>query len=119
MNKRQLEIKARVEIVARLFKIDPVWAVAIAMVESSLGENQVSRTGCKGIFQMSTIAMRDLLNSMAEIDDDLVDICCGVAFLRLLLKRWKTIEKATEHYCDPKDAYFYVERVKKYMGELA
>jgi len=65
---------------------------------------------------MSTIAMKDLLLSMRNIDDDMVDIVCGIAFLRLLLKRWGTIEKATEHFCDPADRNFYLDRVKHYMN---
>jgi len=115
MTPKQTEIKSTIESIARLFRIDPKWAVAVAMTESSLGLNQVSPTGCKGVFQMSSVAMKDLLVVMQTVDDDLVDIVCGVAFLRLLLKRWKTIEEATLHFCDPKDRGFYLSRVKGYM----
>ncbi|MFH1491140.1 MAG: hypothetical protein ABII06_19710 [Pseudomonadota bacterium] len=118
LNQKQLETKAKIELFARLFNIDPLWAAAVAMTESSLGIAQKSPTGCLGVFQMSTIAMKDLLQSMAEIDDDMVDIVCGVAFLRLLLRRWKTIEEATKHFCDPADRGFYLDRVKFYMKSL-
>ena len=118
INPRQTEIKTKIEFFAGLFGIDPKWAVAVAMTESSLGEKQRSPTGCRGVFQMSTIAMKDLLISMEMIDDDLVDIVCGVAFLRLLLKRWKTIDEATNHYCDPADRDFYLNRVKLFMDQL-
>jgi membrane-bound lytic murein transglycosylase MltF len=119
LTQKQIETKVKIEFFARLFGVDPKWAVAIAMVESSLGLAQKSPTGCSGVFQMSTIAMKDLLLSMRDIDDDMVDIVCGIAFLRLLLKRWKTIEKATEHFCDPNDRSFYLQRVLefRYMDE--
>lgn len=85
------------------------------MVESSLGEKQKSSTGCLGVFQMSRIAMMDLLQSMETLDDDLIDIVCGIAFLKLLLNRWETIEEATNHFCDPGDRSFYFDRVKSFM----
>ena len=115
LSTKQLETKTKIELVARLLEIDPAWATAIAMVESSLGVNQVSKTGCLGVFQMSSIAMKDLLQQMRNNDEDVIDIVCGVLFLRLLLKRHKTIEKATERYCDPNDRHFYFEKVKGYM----
>lgn len=117
MTPKQIESKVKIEFLSRIFDIDPQWAVAIAFVESSLGLNQVSPTGCRGVFQMSNIAMKDLLQSMEAIDDDLVDIICGIAFLRLLLKRWGSIDEATAHYCDPADRGFYVERVRQHMRE--
>lgn len=115
LTKKQIETKTKIEFFAKLFGIDPVWAVSIAMVESALGTAQKSPTRCLGVFQMSSIAMKDLLYSMEQIDDDMVDIVCGIAFLRLLLKRWGSIEEATDKYCDPKDRYFYGAKVKQYM----
>ena len=117
MTRRQMETKVKVETVAKFFGVDPKWAVAIAMTESSLGERQVSSTGCAGVFQMSSVAMKDLLQEMKQANDDLVDIVCGVAFLRLLLKRWGSIEEATAHFCDPKDRGFYLTRVAEYMAQ--
>jgi membrane-bound lytic murein transglycosylase MltF len=117
LSKKQQEIKSSIETFAVLLDVDPSWATAIAMTESSLGEHQQSPTGCLGVFQMSSIAMKDLLQNMSG-DDDLIDIVCGVAFLRLLMKRWKTIENATLHFCDPADRHFYLDRVKKFMREL-
>ena len=118
LSPKQTETKTKIEFFSKLFGIDPKWAVSIAMIESSLGHSQISPTGCKGVFQMSTIAMKDLLQAMKNADDDLIDIVCGIAFLRLLLKRWGSIEKATDHYCDPKDRSFYLSRVQYYMEQL-
>jgi len=112
---KQVEIKVMIEVIAKLFGIDPAWATAVAMVESSLGLFQKSPTRCLGAFQMSSIAMKDLLLAMEVIDDDLIDIVCGVAFLRLLLRRWGSIEEATNHFCDPNDRSFYLDKVLEYM----
>lgn len=112
---KQIKIKEKIEIVAECLGVDPIWAVAIAMEESSLGEKQKSPTGCRGIFQLSTIAMKDLLYEMEKYDDDTVDIACGIAFLYLLLKRHGTIKEATSHFCDPKDKSFYIDKVFGYM----
>lgn len=119
LSEKQVDVKNKIEIISRLFGIDPAWAVAVAMTESSLGLHQRSHTGCLGVFQMSSIAMKDLLYSMESIDDDLVDIVCGIAFLRLLLKRWKTVEGATAHFCDPADRAFYIPKVKELMKVFA
>lgn len=64
---------------------------------------------------MSTIAMKDLLNEMQKIDDDLIDILCGLLFLRLLLNRHKTMHKATEHFCDPAERSKYTAEVMELM----
>lgn len=112
---KQVDIKKKIRSIAPFFGLDPLWPIAVAMVESSLGLNQKSPTGCRGVFQMSGIAMKDLLQEMEKRDDDLIDIAVGVAFLYLLKKRWGTIEAATEHFCDPKDREFYLERVRQYM----
>jgi membrane-bound lytic murein transglycosylase MltF len=118
MNDKQLETAIKIERVAKALGVNPAWAAAVAMTESSLGLNQKSPTGCRGVFQMSAIAMKDLLLEMEKQDDDLIDIACGVAFLHLLFKRHKTIEAATAKFCDPKDRGFYIDRVKKYMAEF-
>jgi len=107
-----------IEQLAAIVGIDPKWAVAVAMVESSLGLHQKSPTGARGVFQMTSIAMKDLLWSMEARDDDMVDMLCGVAFLWLLYKRHKSIEEATMRYCDPKDRTFYWQRVKNFMEAL-
>ena len=112
---KQIDIKAKITAVAKAIGMDPSWPIAVAMTESSLGIKQKSPTGCVGVFEMSSVAMKDLLQQMATIDDDWGDILCGMAFLRLLLTRHKTIEEATAHFCDPRDRDFYIERVKGYM----
>jgi len=111
----QLETKNKIEAVAQAMGVNPAWAVSIAMVESSLGINQRSPTGCKGVFQMSSIAMKDLLQEMEKRNDDFIDIACGIAFLHLLFKRHKSIEGATAHFCDPADRGFYTDKVLNYI----
>lgn len=118
MTQQQVDVKRKIECVATMFGIDPAWAVAVAMVESSLGLHQISPTGCVGVFQMSTIAMKDLLQEMVKDNDELVDIVCGVAFLRLLLHRWHSMESATDHFCDPGDRGLYLDRVKEWMTKF-
>ena len=115
LTERQKYIKDLIWKVCEAVGLNPKWAEAIAMTESSLGINQKSPTGCNGVFQMSSIAMKDLLWEMAKQDEDIVDVLCGVAFLYLLLKRHKTVEAATAKYCDPKDRTFYIKRVVDYM----
>jgi soluble lytic murein transglycosylase-like protein len=112
---QQILTKEKIKKFAELFNIDPSWAAAVSMVESSLGVRQVSPTGCRGAFQMSTVAMKDLLQEMGKYDDDLIDIACGCAFLYLLLKRHKTIREATSKFCDPNDRFFYIDKVLQYM----
>mgnify|MGYP000849823146 CR=1 FL=1 len=118
LNDKQLETLEKIRRAAELLGVDPAWASAVAMVESALGKYQLSKTGAKGVFQMTSIAMKDLLNEMQRQDDDMGDILCGVLFLRLLLKRWKTEEEATGHFCDPADRGFYIDRMKKFRKEL-
>lgn len=118
LNTKQKQTLGKIIAVAGIFDIDPLWASAVAMTESSLGLNQVSPTGAKGVFQMTSIAMKDLLQEMGKSDDDLIDIFAGVAFLRLLLKRWGSEEEATKRYCDPNDRDFYLDRVRLYKEEF-
>ena len=118
LSEKQKDIKEKIFKLSEIFGIDPSWAMGVAMVESSMGLHQKSPTGCRGVFQMSGIAMKDLLYEMEHYDDDLIDIACGILFLRLLLKRWKTQEEATKHYCDPNDRGFYMTRVKKFQNEF-
>lgn len=118
LTSKQLDIKNKIIKLSNAMGLDPNWTVAMAMTESSLGLDQKSPTGCRGVFQMSSIAMKDLLIEMEKQDDDIIDIACGLAFLHLLLRRHKTIEGAIAHFCDPKDVSFYVNRVANYMKEL-
>lgn len=118
LSKKQTDVKNKIETIARIAGIDPIWAAAVAMTESSLGLHQKSPTGARGVFQMTTIAMKDLLLEMENSDDEFIDIVCGVAFLKVLLRRWGSIDDATMHYCDPKDRHFYVKRVADYIKKL-
>jgi len=118
LNQRQLETKEKIIKIAEAIGLNPSWALAIAMTESSLGEKQKSPTGCRGVFQMSSIAMKDLLIEMEKADDDIIDIACGLAFLHLLLKRHKSFDNATAHFCDPNDKWFYIERMRDFMREF-
>ena len=113
LNDKQIRTKEMTEQYAKLFDIDPLWGDAVALVESSLGLNLKSPTGARGVFGMTTIAMKDLLQFMET--DILTGTVCGLLFLRLLLIRWKDFEKATEKFCDPADRGFYLNRVKEYM----
>lgn len=115
---KQKDIIYKIKQVADVVGINAKWLCAVSFVESSLGINQKSPTGCRGAFQMSGIAMKDLLIEMEKNDDDWVDILCGVAFLLLLLRRHHTIKEATAHFCDPNDRGFYIDRVMKAMDEL-
>lgn len=105
--------------VCSLLGVPRRWALAIAEVESALGKYQLSPTGARGVFQMTTIAMKDLLKEMEKHDDDWIDIMCGILFLRLLLRRWHTLEQATKHYCDPKVRDEYWAKVKTLMEEAS
>ena len=116
LNQKQIEIKKKIESLVEILEIDINWALSVAMVESSLGLHMKSPTGCRGVFHMSGIAMRDLLYEMER--DPIIGIVCGMAFMRLLLKRWKTMGKATIHFCDPADRDFYLDRVANYMSEF-
>ncbi len=118
LNQKQLETKEKIIKIAEAIGLNPSWALAIAMTESSLGEKQKSPTGCRGVFQMSSIAMKDLLIEMEKADDDIIDIACGLAFLHLLLKRHKSFDNATAHFCDPNDKWFYIERMRDFMREF-
>ena len=118
LNAKQLDIKAKIERIADAMGVDRNWALGIAMTESSLGLYQKSPTGCRGVFQMSSIAMKDLLLEMENINGDEIDIACGLAFLLLLRKRWGSIEEATSRFCDPNDRHFYIDRAMKFKREF-
>lgn len=119
LNSNQEKTKQLIENFSVMLDVDPNWAVAIAMTESSLGEHKISPTNCLGVFQMSPIAMEDLRQEMGKpFTDNVIDVVCGLLFLRLLKERWKYMEEATLHFCDPKDKGFYLNRVLDYMEEL-
>jgi len=118
LSQRQLKTKERIVQVAKALGVDPSWAVSIAFVESSLGLRQLSPSGAKGVFQLTSIAMKDLLQEMEKRDDDIIDLACGIAFLHLLLKRHGSIEKATKHYCNPDDRDFYIDKVFAYIEDF-
>jgi hypothetical protein len=108
----------KIKAVCDLLGVNPNWAMAVAKVESAMGKYQKSPTGARGVFQMTSIAMKDLLWAMEKRDDDMIDVCCGVLFLRLLLRRWKTESEATKRYCDPNDMATYVPKVLMLMEQL-
>ncbi len=118
MTPHREKVTAQIKALAMIYEVPAAWALAIAEQESNLGEYQLSKTGAKGVFQMTRIAMLDLLQEMVRRDDDLIDISCGILFLRLLLRRHGSIEEATPKFCDPKDRGFYVpavlDKMKKY-----
>ena len=120
LSEKQKSIKSLIEQAAALAVIDPAWACAVAMTESSLGGNQVSHTGARGVFQNTRISMLDLLMKMGDKTNvgDKIGILAGVSFLALLLSRWGSEDEAIRHFCDPKDVMFYLPRVKKLKDEF-
>lgn len=118
LSDRQVTILSFIRVVAKLANVDPDVAAGVAMTESALGDAQRSPTGAKGVFQLTSIAMKDLLQAMERKDDDVIDVLCGIAFLHLLTERHGGTEKALPHYCDPNDRGFYMDRVMRYAKEL-
>lgn len=114
---KQKDIILKIKGLTGLVIMDHKLPCSLALVESSLGLKQKSPTGCKGVFNMSSIAMKDILIEMEKIDDDWNDILCGIAFIRVLLKRHKSLDEIIAKFCDPKDRHFYVDRVKGHMSE--
>lgn len=109
----QDEIKKSIYAIAKIVGVDPAIALAVSEVESNHGVHLRSPTGAKGVMQMTSIAMKDLLNVMDTPGKEIIGICCGVCFLKLLKDRHKTDIKALEKYCDPKDRSWYPEKVLK------
>ena len=107
-----MTIPEKIVAAAKIVGLDPSWPLAIAEVESSMGANQLSPTGARGIFQMTSIAMAELLRIMVRKDDEWADILCGIAYLNALKNQWGSEESATIHYCDPKVRDAYSKKVK-------
>ena len=119
----QEEIKKAIFDIAKIVDVDPALAMAIAKIESGFGFQQKSKTGARGIFQMTSIAMKDLLLYMESHTDDIVDILVGLAFLKVLSTRWnKDEQRIAEKYCDPKDRDWYpakaLELAETYRREI-
>lgn len=112
---KQKETIDKIKAIAPVIGLDTSWCLAVAMEESSLGERQLSPTGCRGIFQMSSIAMKELYRLMKDSKNDWIDVLCGLAFMMALKDQWGSIEEATAHFCDPNDRGFYIDKVKEYM----
>lgn len=119
LSQHQLEIREKIQQISSLIGDDPIFASAVALVESSLGLQLKSPTGAKGVFGMTSIAMKDLLQEMDKKGNEVIGILCGLAFLHLLTKRHKTLDKVVLHFCNPADFDFYLPRVKEYMKELS
>jgi len=119
LSQQQLEIKSLIEQTTLAIGDDPILSVAVALVESSLGLQLKSPTGAKGVFQLTSIAMKDLLQEMDKKGNEIIGILCGLAFIHLLIKRHGTVEEVVRHYCNPDDYDFYIMRIKNYMKELS
>lgn len=113
MDDKPNTIKDKIIEASKLVGLNPSWTLAIAEVESSMGANQLSPTGAKGVFQMTSIAMAELLRIMVRKDDEWVDIFCGIVYLNHLKKQWGSESLATIHYCDPKVRDEYLNKVQK------
>ena len=105
--------KSKIKAIAEVVGLNPAWCLAIAEVESSMGINQLSPTGARGVYQLTSIAFKDLQLGMEKKNDDTTDILCGLAFLYLLKRRWGSEIEATKKYCDPAVRDAYVEKMKK------
>jgi membrane-bound lytic murein transglycosylase MltF len=119
LSQQQLKIKSLIEQVTLSIGDNPILSVAVALVESSLGLQLKSPTGAKGVFQLTSIAMKDLHQEMDKKGNEVIGVLCGLAFIHLLIKRHKTVEEVIHHYCDPKDYDFYIQQIKAYMKELS
>jgi membrane-bound lytic murein transglycosylase MltF len=119
LSQQQLKIKSLIDQITLAIGDDPILSVAVALVESSLGLQLKSPTGAKGVFQLTSIAMKDLFQEMDKKGNEAIGILCGLAFIHLLLKRHKTISEVILHYCDPNDYEFYLQRIKDRMKELS
>lgn len=117
LNQKQKEVEDLIEKISNAIDLSPLLTLSIAMTESSMGLNQKSGTGAKGVFQMTSIAMKDLLQEMEKQDDEIIDVLCGIAFIYLLMKRWGTWKGVVDHFCDPKDRDFYWNRVNGYINQ--
>lgn len=116
------DVKKMIFKVCKAVGVDPAVAMAISEIESQHGMYRQSPTGARGVFQMTSIAMKDLLIEMAEPDRQALGICCGVAFIRLLMTRHEDELTAISKYCDPDDREWYPEKVlrlaEKYRREI-
>ncbi len=110
--------KQKIITISEIIGLNPTWCLAIADVESSMGINQLSPTGAKGVYQLTNIAFKDLRQDMERKNDDTIDILCGLAFLYLLKRRWGSETEATLHYCDPAVKTDYLEKMKKAMAKF-
>ena len=113
-----MTIEDKIREVCELIGFPVSLALAIAEVESAMGKYQLSPTGARGVFQMTSIAMKDLLLEMERHDDEWVDILCGLAFLHVLKRRWKEPEAIVKRYCDPAEKDAYWEKVVAKMNPL-
>jgi hypothetical protein len=113
----QEEVKRAIFQVAKIVGIDPAVAMAVSEIESKHGMYQKSKTGARGIFQNTLISMKDLLLKMEESSDDIIDICVGICFLRLLFVRHKDWMTALSKYCDPNDRDWYPAKALKLADE--
>lgn len=120
---KPISIKDKIKAISEIVGLDPAWVLAIAEVESSMGVNQLSPTGARGVFQMTSIAMAELLRIMVRKDDEWADILCGIAYLNALKNQWGSEDSATIKFCNPKDRDFYLSRVRKarekFNGEVS
>ncbi len=110
--------KEKIIAISKIIGLNPAWSLAIAEIESSMGVNQLSPSGAKGVYQLTNIAFKDLRQDMERKNDDTIDILCGLAFLYLLKRRWGSEIEATLHYCDPAVKTDYLEKMQKAMANF-
>jgi len=113
----QGEVKEAIFKIAKIVGVDPGIALAVSHIESRHGVHLKSKTGALGVFQMTSIAVRDLHHSMATPGHEIIGICAGICFLSLLMKRHEDLRKALDKYCDPNDREWYADRVIRLANE--
>lgn len=118
----QEEVKKAIFEICRIVGVDPAIAMAVSHVESSHGAHLKSPTGALGVFQMTSMAMKDLHLEMATPGKEIIGVCAGICFLFLLIGRHKDELTVLQKYCDPKDRPWYPAKVlglaEKYRKEI-
>lgn len=107
----------KIRAICKIVEFPEDLAVAIAKVESAMGKYILSPTGAKGIFQLTSIAMKDMLQVMAEHKYERTAILCGIGFLCLLQDRWMDAQEIVFHFCDPAEKDAYWKKIQKVIGQ--
>lgn len=95
-------------------------AVAVATVESAMGKYIISPTNARGLFQLTSIALKDMLQAMGLERHERVAMLCGIAFLCLLQDRWGDDPRTiVGHYADPAEKEAYWKKIQKALTQTS